>query len=938
MQAERLRAVPRCRDLTDECAAMVIARFGDALPDLRRAVVLVPHHLQFRRLRGCILERARERGHAAVLPPTISTFRLLFRERALYERPVLPEYERKLLLATELDKHPDLFSHTGRWELTDRLLQLFDDIHAQARNRATELPGDPDVGTSDPVQTLYRAWRADREKTPDFPTLYRDSLDNDTLTRPDEHVFLCGFNDLAHCESAWAARLYQRGRLTLITHAGDGGRYAAPALDTGATITGAIPALPPTDNALSCFLGAAFSGDGAITARARDVAGRFATSPAAARISVFKPEAIEQHAFGIYLKIRDWLDAGISPVAVVSQDRKLSRRLRAVVERYGVSLCDHAGWALSTTASAAAVSVLLPPVERGFDRGTILALARSPYCRHDLGVTRVQKAGAQLERASEQLEPFANLDESIAALLSLPDNKLGRDAKRIVRRVRDSLAPLRAAMRQLPRAPFDALFKAMDVLGMSRALRDDEAGQHLLEELKAMAEATRAQGAGNWNLWRRWILHVLEHENFTPKERNHLVELYNLRQSLLARPGGLVVAALDVGHTLPADPIPLLDENQRRALGLKAGNWRAAVRFDCFRSAIESADHVLLTCQGSDNDQVLTPSPWLEGLQHFHALAYGDDLEDRQLGLRARAAIRSSAPAQGALRPPARPDMPAPRLPEWPARLSVRDVQNAVECPYRFFAKKALGLAPEPEADDYDSRRDYGVRLHRCLGALHAKDERLPGPMDKPWTREHRDRARALARAIVEAEFSPRIDRHYSAAERMNEALETAYWYVDVLIRKFETGAIGGDAHFEIETGKEKALGDGIELHGRADCVIHANDGVHIFDYKSGSAPSDKDMASGKDVQLTAYALFHENVKAVSYVSGKQQSMNTLEGEQLDEARARLVERLETFKRDADELPLPAWADDAGCRYCDYDGVCRRGAWRVGATTKRTRR
>ena len=55
----------------------------------------------------------------------------------------------------------------------------------------------------------------------------------------------------------------------------------------------------------------------------------------------------------------------------------------------------------------------------------------------------------------------------------------------------------------------------------------------------------------------------------------------------------------------------------------------------------------------------------------------------------------------------------------------------------------------------------------------------------------------------------------------------------------------------------------------------------------------------------------------------------TLDGEDLDKARERLVETLQAFRRDAAERPLPAWANDRSCEYCDYAGVCRREAWRA---------
>ncbi len=931
----RLRILPLNRDLVNACAEAVVAHFEDSLPDLRGAVVLMPHTLQQRRLRRCLLELAEARGHAATLPPAIGTFRTLFHERMrLHDRAaVLSEHERKLLLVSALDEHPGLLPHAGRWEFAAQLLQLFDGVAAaRVDGKPAAEPLSGSAGAF--VQTLYNAWREDRAKTPDVQTLYLNSLRDDALTRDDEHVFLCGFNELSPCESAWATRLYRKGRLTLIAHAGESGRYASPALEIAEAVGGASFApvqtgqtgqAGQTGDAHSKLIAAAFASGGDVVDRARNAKRLGATL--CGKISVFKPESLEEHAFGIYLKIRDWLEAGVAPVAVAGHDRKLLRRLRAVLEHGGVPLCDHAGWALSTTSSAAAVAALLPPSDRDFDGAAVLTLARSPYCRYGIDVVRVQKVCARLERALAELEPFSSLDETIAALraLNFGGGAFDRDFKKIVNHVCKALAVLRQAAANRHgsfTALFDALFEAMDELGMKAPLRADEAGKRVLEELEAMAVAAQSQDVNaRWNLWRRWILHVLERENFTPKKHDYLVEIYSLSQSMLARPAGLVIAALDTDHALPAETMPLLDEEARRALGLPGRKQRVAAEFARFRSALESAEHVLLTCQRANRGKTLTPAPWLDGLQHFHALVCGDDLEEKDLRRRAQAEARAAGDKfEDNL---ARPKMPAPAMPEWPNTLHVSDVQTAVACPYRFFAKTSLRLSPAPEADDYDSARDYGLRLHRCLAALHADVENLPGPVNRPWTEENRDYALGIARAVVEAEFAPRAERHYSAAERMQKAHVAVRWYVDWLIDN-----PAPDARFEAEKSREETFEDDLTLSGRADCVISENDGVRILDYKSGGGHTRKKMENGEDVQLTAYSLLHAGVKEINYMNMKEHREVTLEGDHLEQARSRLLERLRTFKRDAADKPFPAWADDAECGYCDYAGVCRRKAWR----------
>ena len=88
----------------------------------------------------------------------------------------------------------------------------------------------------------------------------------------------------------------------------------------------------------------------------------------------------------------------------------------------------------------------------------------------------------------------------------------------------------------------------------------------------------------------------------------------------------------------------------------------------------------------------------------------------------------------------------------------------------------------------------------------------------------------------------------------MQQTLTSIDWYVDWLIEN-----TGADATFEVETPSEKGFPDGLRLRGRADCVIHEGDGIHILDHKTRYSGTHRAMRDGEDIQLTAYA--HESIQ-----------------------------------------------------------------------------
>ena len=67
------------------------------------------------------------------------------------------------------------------------------------------------------------------------------------------------------------------------------------------------------------------------------------------------------------------------PVAIVTEDRRLARRVRAMLEASGIQLDDPAGWALSTTSAAAIVERWLETVEEDFACGPMLDVLKSPF-------------------------------------------------------------------------------------------------------------------------------------------------------------------------------------------------------------------------------------------------------------------------------------------------------------------------------------------------------------------------------------------------------------------------------------------------------------------------------------------------------------------------------------------------------------------------------
>ena len=103
-----------------------------------------------------------------------------------------------------------------------------------------------------------------------------------------------------------------------------------------------------------------------------------------------------------------------------------------------------------------------------------------------------------------------------------------------------------------------------------------------------------------------------------------------------------------------------------------------------------------------------------------------------------------------------------------------------------------------------------------------------------------------------------------------------------------------------------------------------------VVDFKSGEAPSVKDVISGEAVQATHYALLTDHCTQVEYfvINRKKKQPAPVAGEELQQARDGVLQRLlEIFSTHTTNIAMPANGDEQTCARCDFSGLCRHGAW-----------
>lgn len=547
-------------------------------------------------------------------------------------------------------------------------------------------------------------------------------------------------------------------------------------------------------------------------------------------------------ALAIAVALREAVENGAVPAALVTTDRTLARRVSAELERFGIKADDSGGTPLDQTPPAALFQMMLDAASGMADPARLLALIKHPLA--SLGMDR-----KSARRGAETLEIIAMrgavtpLDlDSILALVAEPgaretqggEHWISRFTPSDIERAADAGRALAAALRPLsvfsgtdamtvPHAcrlsvhSFEALGR--DGQGSLKTLYDGEAGDALAKHLRALVSVSDGYvfEAREWPSVYRALTTGL-----TVKPRlgsDPRVFIWGALEARLQEVETIVLGGLNE-KSWPARPAddPFLSRGMKSGIGIEPPERRVGLAAHDFQMLM-GAKQVILSRAGRVDGAPSVPSRWL---QRLHAVLGAD----ASAAMQARAAnfLRwARALDLGERLEPARRPCPKPPVRLRPVRFSVTEIETLRRDPYAVYARRILGLEPLPPLIREPDQRERGTLFHAILEEFVRTRPGLPGSLSLLLGIADRHLREAALPPETEAVWRRRFDKTAEAFIAMEA----------------ERASGIASCHVELSSGDVPVDGTRAVLRGRADRIdLLKNSAVSVIDYKTGSRPS----------------------------------------------------------------------------------------------------
>lgn len=548
-------------------------------------------------------------------------------------------------------------------------------------------------------------------------------------------------------------------------------------------------------------------------------------------LSLITAKTQDEEADVIAVIMRETLTLPNATCALVTPDPALARRVRAALRRWNVEVDYSQGEPLEETPLGVFLSLILRLAEDPQNPVTLAALCKHPLLALGIDSATIRRSWADLE-----YRYFRGQRPSEATLSH-------EDIQTLLRPLHGAFAPLTSVSsasvqnwaKMLAQLAEDVA-SASDLSGAERLWREDagEKAAKLLEDLMAYGESFEPCSLTEFAaLFARLMRGKVVRPRYGTHPRLQILGPLEARMLTADR---IILGSLNEG-VWPATPgkAPFLSRGMRRALGLSLPERRYGLAAHDFAELAAHPDLVLTRSERSDEGPMVA-SRWVWRLQTLIKGATGttDALTSEKDYLGWARALDFVSPENVT---PASEPLPAPPIDDrWPygRKLSITRIKTWIRDPYSIYAREVLGLRALDGLDMAREGRVYGNAIHKGIETY--TKARYASVHSAPSLLQH------LEDAFKDHGYPPQ-----DIAKERGRLVRLAENFTAWTSARHQTG--WQMAGVEV-TGKVIFSDINFTLTGTADLIEKCASGYAVIDYKTGTVPSVKVVASGFDPQL----------------------------------------------------------------------------------------
>ena len=581
-------------------------------------------------------------------------------------------------------------------------------------------------------------------------------------------------------------------------------------------------------------------------------------SPAAlAGLTLTEAPDLAAEAVELALRMREAVETPGRRATLVTADRNLARRVAVELRRWGIELDDSAGVPLDQSPPGSFLLLAAHLLADGSSPVQLLATLKHPLASGGMGQGELRRRARALERALLRGPRPGGGFSGLIELLQRRDAAEPWPAPIGPAELAAWLATLRDAasaftsLRERDTAPLAdllqahlafAAYLAADAAGDSGELWAMAAGEAARSFVAELADAATVLDPIPVSAYPAMLAVLMAGQTVRPTRPGHprLAVLGQL-ESRLSSADLVLLAGLNEG-TWPRLPEadPWLNRSMRRELGLPPPELRIGIAAHDFLSAACAPEVALSRSRKDETGAPTTPSRWLARLD---AVLRSQDLRGRvEAPPHWRRWTQALDEPAGPPRPIPRP-APRPPVAARPTGLWVTDVELLMRDPYQVYARRILGLRPLESLDADPSGAERGQIIHRVL---------------ERFVREHGDTLPADPLSVLigmgQEMFAAHGHRPQVEALWWPRFVSSARWFAaEEQRRRALLQRVRGEIVGQIDIPHARGV---LELRARADRIeAGRSGGLTVVDYKTGTAPGNREVQLGLKPQLVLEAV-----------------------------------------------------------------------------------